>query len=347
MKKVISSTDGGGFAEANKLSKKLFKHPINTRTATPQEIAWVMDASTPVPNCRPVEIFTALWALQQLPGRTIATDVSFSGTVGEYAEFWGKNEFDEIQLNNWYDFYSNIHFIKKDELRPFAPIICAGGIATDLCKLREERIKEVARALGITGIGRVIVSELSNLTTETHVSLGAIFPVLPIGKTIGSFPCPICSSSEKHVVYHAVRKTDAGYVVTDPRSSRVVKCKGTRAFTSQVSALSNLGDVMRTTGLVLNGLAAFKAIELAAPVNTNFFVRDYSNPRGTLATLFDWWKERLWITTRCYLVKNTESKEDLEWETFLTLVSEEPEFFLEALSTPFLSGGKELLLTLE
>jgi hypothetical protein len=310
----------------------------------------LFDASTPVPNCRAAEMLMAVWAKHQL-GKRISTDMTMSGTIGEYAAEWDIKAPDHgssgwfTDFEPWKKFYGNIHFIGVKRLHPFSPLALVRYVSETIIGARWRRMSETERLLGWPhGEGRVsVVDFLSGLA----MTFGDIIQSIPLRKSLGKFPCPACSVTE--TVYHAVRRTSGspGFSVTSMRSQHDTwfKCKGAVAWRNQVTSETDLVDLVRTTGLVLNGMAAFIVIDRSLPSDAGVVMRDYSSSRDITKFAHGLWGERLRISTR--LTIRDASGNDIGWERFREELEQDSDPFRELIETvPVLSDGRAVSIVI-
>lgn len=332
----IGRSVGGGYDEVRTMGHQ--NTPMATQTVR------VMDASTPVPNCRASELLVAAWVHSQVTGE-VKTYFSLSGAVGEYGPGWGIQGACPSLLGPWYEFWDGIPFVRKERLLPHTPIGLAPG-ANEITQRRSARFREVnerlAQYLGRGNTADVGVDELSVLLRGCP--LAALRKLVPHGKVIGRFPCPACSVSIAS--YHAVRWSEScGYQVTFISSSRPMNCRGSRIFSRRVNDGTDVGFLTQVIGFVMNGLAAYSAVDRLSHHESGMYVRDYSNPRGTLKVLRMLWGNRLRITTR--ITVKRQDGTDAGWDDLQRTLDYHGPRVGEALADiPAVSDGRTVMMTL-
>ncbi|WKZ26860.1 MAG: hypothetical protein QY311_01750 [Candidatus Paceibacterota bacterium] len=315
------------------------------RDVLTEDAHYVCDASSPVPNCRATELLVAAWASLRLPG-TVVTDISTAGTVGEYGQEWGLDaDCDDFGSNLWKEFWGDVPFIGKERLRPHVPIGLLPDAVDTIISTRLARFMEVRERLveHIVPSGMPAGSlRVRDLTCALiNITLGELREALPSRRAICRVPCPACSADT--VSYHSVR-WDWQYVVTAVHSTRPMRCKGARILSACISDDTSVGLLMRKTGLVLNGLAAYAAIKKITSPDARVHVRDYSDSRGTLNSLTSLWRDRLSVSTRVTVV--TPDKKDAGWDDLRRCLDAHASRVGKALSDiPFISDGRTITIT--
>ncbi len=309
-----------------------------TRQVLPENVR-VFDASTPVPDCFAWAMIMAAWSSHALANSAISTDIAMSGTAFEYAGEWELPMPTAENLQPWFEFYSNIGFIRADRLIPFAPFALIPKAAETVVTERHVRVRTTQRLLGLPEKSVSIV----NFGPIADMTLGSVAKRIPFGKTLGRFPCPGCSISAP--VYHAVRNTAGRFTITRPGSQTPtvsLKCKGARAWAEKVTSETAIRDLIRSTGLVLNGMAAYAAIHETIPEDHGLLMRDYSNDRGVAEFGHKLWGDRLFVSTR--LTVRNEDGQDLGWRELLSMLERNPAPFRQIIDQPLISDGRAIFV---
>ncbi len=296
-----------------------------------------LDASTIVPNCRAAEIMMSLWGRNVV--QEVSTDVTMSGTVGEYAAEWNLEPPAEDNLRPWFDFYDTVGFIRSDRVRAYAPFALIPNASECVLKERARRIKEAAVMLGRNGKGEAI--EVLDLLEQRPFTFDLALRAVKSGRVVGTFPCPACSLGATPT-YHAVRR-GAEFDITHPKSDRVMKCKATRAWKAKVTPETSLKDLVSKTGFILGGRAGFNLINEELQGSEAVFLRDYSNPRGVSIFARELWGDKLWISTRL-TIRDAEGR-DIGWEELRQALERDTAVFSSMLDLPVVSDGRTVAIT--
>ncbi len=311
----------------------------------------VLDASTPVPNCRAAEIFMAIWMARWMCTAKLSTDITTSGTIHEYADQWGIEPPSEDQLRPWFEFYTDPtpnpkgfpSFVRNPRLQPFAPIALAPDASLIILRKRLTCFAEAADLLGVPDVmPRLSIVDFGN---EANITFRELIRGVPFGKTVGRFPCPACSTDKP--TYHAIRRGSHDFVVTRPGSMHLnecLKCKGVVAW-RRADLDIKLTELIQRTGFIVNGMAAFVAIDKTLSAEDGVIMRDYSNPRGITKFAHDLWGGRLRVSTR--LTIRYENGNDVDWKAFREILQEDPAPFLRLFNfVESLSDGRRVAITI-
>jgi hypothetical protein len=336
----------GGFLEASEaVSPKstLAGLPV---FGPPQKAFCLSDGSSQVPNLRASEIFCGLWSAYKYPNSKILTDIMVTGSVGQFAHVWGPWEPDEEKLREWFDFYSP--YKSRLKLVSLAPISAVRFKSGDIPTQRLKKLEHLAglldgsRDFDVSSVlSRIEIVEFLSACEAKEVLLDDIVSKVPPKKAIGTWTCPCCS------VRISLRFDDGKYYITDSYGNPVSKnCWGAQAVAGQVTGNMKLSKLVRVTGIELNFFASVCLHDLLGNPNSGLLIRDYSNPRGSIAESLRLYGERVRLTTRNYLV-GLDGDSDMTFDELCSVASSNPTHLVECMNLyPVISSGYCLMLNL-
>jgi len=321
----------GGYIEGNMAYLQKWGEKINTRDLPLTGELLVADGCSPCPNFRPAEVILTLVAMFNVaPSVLIRTFLGSSGTYEEYGKIWGLSQ---RANQTWIDFYAGIPSI--DNVDPkFLPIGHDVQKATEIrTKCIQEMWKLISPYIG-TGTAKLKISVMENEYSRT-LKIADIIDSMPLNALLMKFPCPICSHQTDKTLYHGLRRTKDNFCVTkNERSEAEVKCMCAQPWKKHGMKL-RVADASSMLGARLSGKLIYSLLSLQLP---KLVIRDYSNPRGTVAQVVNDWDENIWISTRLEIPGNSLELQDSirnspgEWADILKKVS-------------FLCSGEEICIT--
>lgn len=340
-------SSNGGFQEA---SEALSKDSTLSKTSVfgkPHQTFCLGDGSSQVPNLRASEIFCTLWAAYKYQNATILTDVMVTGSVGKYAEIWGPWAPNQKCIEEWFDFYSPHK--RRIQLLSLAPISAIQFENGDIAHQRWQALKRVAEMLdGARGfnasqvMARIEIVEFLDACRSKGITLDAIASKVPEKKAIGTWTCPCCGERI------SLRFSGGKYYVSDAYGNLPSKaCWGSQAVSGQVTGQMELSTLVRVTGIELNFFAAVCLHDMLGNVDSNILIRDYSNPRGSIAEVLRLYGNRIRLTTRNYLV-GLDGDSDMTFDELCGVASRNPTQLVEYMNLyPLISNGYCLMLNLQ
>lgn len=336
----------GGFREASEsvsADSALKGLPV---FSSPQKTFCLSDGSSQVPNLRASEIFCGLWSAYKYPNSKTLTDIMVTGSVGQFAHIWGPWEPDEGKLREWFDFYSPHK--SRLQLVSLAPISTVRFENGDIPTQRMNALRRLAESLdGARGfdasrvLSRIEVVEFLSACEAKGVLLDDIVSKVPPKKAIGTWTCPCCSGRI------SLRFDDGKFYVTDSYGNTVSKnCWGAQAVSGQVTGKMELSKLVRVTGIELNFFASVCLHDLLGNSNSGLLIRDYSNPRGSIAESLRLYGDRVRLTTRNYFV-GLDGDSDMTFDELCGVASSNPTHLVEYMNLyPVISSGCCLMLNL-
>jgi hypothetical protein len=331
---VSASGRSSGYAEAQSVDST-----INSRVLG-REI-WLADACTPIPNCRPAEIFLSVWSALEAPASTVIhTDVISAGV-----HLGSPSDAVPEMLAEWVEIFDQR--LLRERTLEFAPFAPSGLVVpnSEVRRHRLEKIRNVAEILrphiGDVGYERVRVSDGAFCF---KIPMNETQEILKDGASLGEFVCPGCSYQRKVAMVHALRYVSGELLVTDARSVGRVKCPASRVLLRKLKEGSyTVEELIRIIGLRPSGKLFYAVSRSNGTASRGLCMRDYSDPRGTVSAAVKLWYLSIWITTRLYIVD--ESGKDLQLDRFLEALYRNPEIFASVMRDySFLSTGKEISL---
>jgi hypothetical protein len=332
----ISSVVNGGFIEGNVAYQKRWGIFINSRPLPTHGELLVSDASSPVANFRVEEAFNTLVALAQAPNSvTVLTDLGCGGTHGDYGHLWNltpKSNF------FWQEFYNKTALMDRIN-NNFAPISEGVLSAIDQRKLAIlsmwDQISPYLKSANPKSGERLKVKVYEEEFAELKIS--DIGNAVPEGAVIATFPCVVCSHQAQTTVYHAIRRRQNGmYVAKTDRSPSHSGCKGGFPWNERWNDLT-IWEATYLLGARLSGKAIYQ-LSSQASNKPAMMVRDYSDPRGTIATTVNNWSQDLWISPRVYLV----SEENGSIEGFQASIKNNPKDWAKIIEEfPLFGNGRQ------
>jgi hypothetical protein len=319
MKLAISNSEaGGGYAEA------LSRNRMVNREKPVGDIH-LCDASSQVANYRSAELFLAVWTAYQMSDVQITTDVISSGvqitTEKTDASYWSFQGLGGTQF-----------------FTPQASIVPNSTV-------RDKRL------MYIREITHLLKNDLGNIRIENiHISDGADYMdmylhtairEIPNGSSLGTFACLACSTKDR-VVTHALRKVKTGVALTELIKGSSVDCSGQVWMRQLVASNPTITEMIRRFGFTPGGKLFYATHQ--DRVNTNLVIRDYSNPRGTVAEVVARKPKRTFVSTRFYI---TNENTDAPIEKLLSAIQDNPLFFADVIRDyPVLSDGRVVHITI-
>jgi hypothetical protein len=298
VKSTYAKTLNGGFSELQTLGIQQAAHMAEQ----PQHICH-FDGSTQVPNLRAPELFSALWMANTFQRSSITTDIMLSGTIGEYGHIWGDWCLAET-ADIWFDFYGQAKFLSALFGLPVVHAIFAQGTVVEQ---RMRHLERVAHKLhGHEGfdasqiLPRIQIVELHDQCTKLGIKIGDLADVTPEGKAIGSWTCPCCAER------CSLRRLKGTYIVTKANDAKLPQgCWAAQRVAKWVVNDTTVAHFVYVTGLELN---VYSALFLQEKINAtaHFFLRDYSDPRGTITQVAQKYAGRMSLSTRFYFRPNTD-----------------------------------------
>jgi hypothetical protein len=347
MKNTLSSmytvTVDGGYQEAREFMSSAGGRYGTEAFSVPQGNLCVGDASSQVPNLRASELFSACWTAYKYPNARIVTDIMVTGSIGQFSSFWGPWVPDKRSMDMWHEFYSPHK--SPSRLVSLAPISNVkfenGAIASQRRKALE---KFVGMLDGVSGfdsqkiLERIFIVEFLSECDTSGITLGQITLNVPEGKSIGTWTCPCCNQRL------SLRFKEGSYSVTESRGGPV-SCWGSCAVSSQVCDSFRVADLVRCTGIELNFFASVCLHDMIGAKDSNILIRDYSNPRGSIAESLRLYGNRVRITTRNYLV-GRDGDTDMSFDELCMVAERNPAKIIELMNLyPVISDGRQLILS--
>ena len=278
------------------------------------------DASTSIANFRASEGLNALIAANRLGNEAedLLTFVVGGGAACLALSDCGIDEEGNIehQLERT-GLYKELFekLVKLDErAEPFFPpravVVLPEAIPLDslLLQIRDKTIRSVGEEIGVSRerLDRVRVLPFSDLfPPELRVGEILLQQEATPGKVVLKFICPDCSRQQEEPIEHGI--TPEGEVVK-PRGGRKIRCKGARCVREALED-GRLGRVTLAeaieNGFYLSGRAIYDLLCESSESDPDgapaLLVRNYSNPRNTLARIAERYPGPLGITRRYYL----------------------------------------------
>lgn len=313
----------------------------NINQTKPDRKIWLADGSSPVPNYRSAELFLTVWASYEFGTKVpLDIDITSSGISFE------NHSPDEVEkLGPWFDFYSlRLMTDRRVEFIPFGP---AGLLMPNelVRKNRMVRMQEIAEHLK-SDIGEIALSHVNieDGSTYFNVSLLETQGLLPQRTSLGKFVCPTCSYQRKEVVTHAVRYIQKQLAVTHGDSTGHVKCPAALVFLRKVQEENpKISDLIRVIGFSPSGKLFYLFTRNGEVNSRGLCMRDYSNPRGTVADTVKQWDPYIWISTRFYMLDP--NRDDLPFDQFIRWVEKVPHLFARLMrERSVLSSGQAISL---
>lgn len=306
----VSTSVTGGFLEGNVAYLKRWGIPINSRPLPAQGELVVSDASTPVANFRVEEAFMSLVALARTPKNVkVLTDVGCGGTYDEYGRNWSlspkSNSF-------WIEFYVKTGIMGRIDNK-FSPV---AACVYDAINIRKQAISRMWSHIAPHFNSSRSSDRFESKVYEKefgHLKISSLVNTTPEGAVILTFPCVVCSHQTQTTAYHAIRRRGNGmYVAKTDRSPSQSGCKGGFSWNEHWDNLT----VWQATFLLggrLSGKSIYELSSRSSP-KPGMMIRDYSDPRGTVAATVQKWSKDLWISPRVYVKRagNDGSIKDFE-----------------------------------
>jgi hypothetical protein len=252
---------------------------------------------------------------------------------------WGSFEPDEVRLQEWLDFYS-VRTVKP-LLQLLAPISTVKFERGDILSQRYGALAKFAGILdGAQGFNassaleRIKIVEFLRECESSGITVGQIASKVPEGKSIGTWTCPCCGDRA------SLRFVKGVYSVTESRGGPVAKaCWGTQVVQSNVTDSMSLATLVRVTGIELNFFASVCLHDMVGNGEPTLLVRDYSNPRGSIAEALRLYGDRIRLTTRNYFI-GPDGNADVTFDELCTAAESDPAMFVGLMNLhPVISEG--------
>ena len=313
---------------------------------SPQDVFSISDGSSQVPNLRASEVFCAFWAAHRYPDAEVLTDIMVAGSVGQYSHHWGPWAPDDWRIQEWLDFYSP----HKRQLRllSLAPISAVRFENGDIASQRFVALEKFAGILdGVSGfnassaLSRIKVVEFLSECESSGISVGQVASKVPDGKAVGTWTCPCCGNRI------SLRLVDGRYTVTDSRGGPPSNsCWGSQAVQSQVIDAMSLATLVRVTGIELNFFASICLHDMVGAKSPTLAVRDYSNPRGSIAEALRLYGDRIRLTTRNYFI-GPDGDTDMTFDELCLVAKDNPARLVSYMNMyPVISNGGCLMVNM-
>ena len=343
---TLTSLKNGGYEEAS-LAMSENAEAGWSAFDTPGKTFCLGDGSSQVPNLRASEIFCALWAAHKYPESEVHTDIMQTGTVGQFAHHWGPWNPLDARVDEWLEFYSpHKRCLNLLSLAPMSAVqFSKGGLVV-------QRIKALWRLAGLLNgtlgfdtakvVKRIKVIEFLEEAHSKGVTLGQVSANVPAKKAIGTWTCPCCA------VRISLRHNGNKYYVTDSYGNPAPKgCWGSQVVSAQVADSMSFSQLVRVTGIELNFFASAGLYDVLGHKDSVILIRDYSNPRGSVAEVLRQYGKRVRLTTRNYLL-GSDGYSEMTFDELCAAASSNPRHLVEYMNLyPLISNGNCVKLQLK
>lgn len=317
MVKITESEKPGGFSEMNIDHKTSHDRLLNAQNL------YLMDSTSPVPNDRAVELMLLSWVAHHTE-HAVYCETTQSGTVGEYGPLWFENLNLETDicpnaLKEWVAMFSDhTNLVTKESILPYVPFAMLKK-SEHIMKLRKEKMLSIYEMLWPEKkmLPPIVITDLVERSSLSGLH---VLESMETGKVMGKLPCPVCSYQQKKAVYHSIVKDVEGFhIARNDKGHGYTHCKASLIFHRKISEGISIEWLTKKLGFVLNGRPAFWVTKQAQK-ETVFTtgVRDYSNPRGSMAYLSELFGTDIFITPRIYLRNKDES--DMTYGEYIPLL---------------------------